>query len=286
MKKIVSSLLILVILFTMIPFTVSAAEEVTLYDIQNTAVGSSVSITGTTTLPKANIYIYRPNGSVLDTDAITITNGTFTYTTGIADTETAGTYKAVVGYGSTTGSRTFQVTAALPTGIEIQTLPVKTAYVIGESLDLTGLAVKVLYDIGEPTDLVVMPEMISGFDSSTIGTKTVVITYHGFTQAFDVTVGYSHTISATVNKNSGIVVTGSVTGAARPAYIVVKLVKGNTTLDVIENKVDVTGTGADFEVKFNAYAGDEYDVKVFVRDVKGDSASNYVGIDLAEPYGG
>jgi hypothetical protein len=80
------------------------------------------------------------------------------------------------------------VQAPVETGIEILSLPYKTEYMVGDSLDLSGLMVNINYDILEPASLVITPDMVSGFDPSVAGNQTVVITYHGFTAEFVVNV--------------------------------------------------------------------------------------------------
>lgn len=96
---------------------------------------------------------------------------------------------------------------------------------------------------------------------------------------------YPYIVDTTVTKTSGILVTGTVTNdvsATGDVYVVVKLMKGTTTLDVIESKYTVSSSQS-FEVKFNAYSGNDYTAKVFVRNAKGDSTSDYNGVDYAAP---
>ncbi len=59
--------------------------------------------------------------------------------------------------------------------ISIDSMPNKTTYVVGESFDATGLVVKANYSDG--TSAVVNSYAISGFDSSTSGTKTITVSY-------------------------------------------------------------------------------------------------------------
>lgn len=67
-------------------------------------------------------------------------------------------------------------------GIAISSMPNKTTYIVGESFDATGLVVKANYSDG--TSAVVNSYDISGFDSSTSGTKTIIVSYteNGITQ--------------------------------------------------------------------------------------------------------
>ena len=71
-------------------------------------------------------------------------------------------------------------------GIEITSLPTKLSYVIGDELDSTGLVVNANYDEG--TSMIITDYILSGFDSTTAGTKTITVAYQGFTVTFEVTV--------------------------------------------------------------------------------------------------
>lgn len=90
-------------------------------------------------------------------------------------------------------STTFIVTVVnAVAGIEV-TPPVKLLYTIGEALDLTGMSVRAVWLDGTRTE--VTDYAVSGFDSVTAGTKTVVISYNGHTDSFTVTVQQSATVS-------------------------------------------------------------------------------------------
>ena len=73
------------------------------------------------------------------------------------------------------------------TGIAITSLPSKNRYIIGESLDTAGLVLSAAYSDGT-TEEITEGFTITGFDSSTAGTKTVTVVYDDFTATFDVTV--------------------------------------------------------------------------------------------------
>ena len=60
---------------------------------------------------------------------------------------------------------------------------------LGAALDLTGISLKLTYDKESAnTTVAVDPDWISGFDSDSVGEKTVTVTYDGFTAQFKVTV--------------------------------------------------------------------------------------------------
>ena len=64
-------------------------------------------------------------------------------------------------------------------GIKINT-SFKTEYCMGDTLDVTGGILDYTKD-GKTTQVVITSTMVSGFTSSTTGTRRVVITYDGFT---------------------------------------------------------------------------------------------------------
>ena len=67
--------------------------------------------------------------------------------------------------------------------------PTKKVYRIGETLDLTGGSISEVYasgKIGKKYDLT--KEMISGFDSSTPGTKQIKVSFNGKTYNYTITV--------------------------------------------------------------------------------------------------
>lgn len=77
------------------------------------------------------------------------------------------------------------------TQIAIASKPDKLVYYVGEELDTTGLTLKLTYS-DKTTETVSTGFTVSGFDSTSTGTKTVTVTYQGKTAAFAVTVqGYA-----------------------------------------------------------------------------------------------
>ena len=72
--------------------------------------------------------------------------------------------------------------------VAVESMPDKTVYQIGEAFDPKGLSVRLNYADG--TSFVINEGFgISGFDSSSAGTKTVTVTYQDKTATFSVTVG-------------------------------------------------------------------------------------------------
>lgn len=107
------------------------------------------------------------------------------------DKNTAGEQDVTVTVGGKT--TTFKVTVgAKPTaavsGIAIKTPPTKTAYTIGEELDLTGAVITVSYADETTEERAVTAEMVSGYNKDTAGEQTITVTYEGKTATFKVTV--------------------------------------------------------------------------------------------------
>jgi hypothetical protein len=73
-------------------------------------------------------------------------------------------------------------------GIFVKTLPAKTRYYKGETLDPIGAVITATYDNGTSVDIPVTSAMVSGFDGSKAGTQTLTVTYNGIKTAFSVTV--------------------------------------------------------------------------------------------------
>ncbi len=63
-------------------------------------------------------------------------------------------------------------------GISIYNQPHKTAYIVGEDLDIQGFTLSVAYSKGSTKIIEVTPSMITGFDTSSVGTRSMVITYN------------------------------------------------------------------------------------------------------------
>lgn len=92
--------------------------------------------------------------------------------------------------------------AADLTGIKVAALPAKTVYEIGEELDTTGLSIEASYDDGTK-ETITSGFTVSGFDSSTVGSQTVTVSYGEQSTTFTVTV------KAAVSETDPQIVVGS-----------------------------------------------------------------------------
>lgn len=81
---------------------------------------------------------------------------------------------------------TFAITVVGISGIEISKMPIKTEYYTGDNLDTSGLEVISKYTDGTSRKLA--DYSISKFDSSSVGEKTITVTYKTHTTTFKVLV--------------------------------------------------------------------------------------------------
>jgi hypothetical protein len=99
------------------------------------------------------------------------------------------------------------------TSAKIKTLPTKMTYWLGEELNTAGLSLNVIDQDGYEV-IVIDGFTVTGFDSRTPGTKTLTVSYKGFTFQYDVTVLFGGTCgeNATWRMEDGVL-TVSGTGA-------------------------------------------------------------------------
>lgn len=183
-------------------------------DIAYSTSGSSVKVTLLTSSENAKIY-YTTNGDTPTADSTEYT-GEFTVA---QETNKAETYevKAIAineDTSSSVATRTISFAAEIVdevvlSSIAVTTLPSKTEYQIGETLDITGMIVTGTYSDGSTKVETVTATDVTGFDSSTAGTKTLTVTVDGKTTTFTVTVAEIVDTKVTVTF-SGIGTAGTV----------------------------------------------------------------------------
>ncbi len=119
---------------------------------------------------------YNDNSSAAVTD----------YTVSGFDSATAGTKVITVTYQGK--QATFNVTVETPvlTGIAVTTRPSRLTYFIGDTFNATGMVVTATYNNNSSAE--VTDYTVSGFDSTTAGTKVITVTYQGMQAIFNVTV--------------------------------------------------------------------------------------------------
>jgi hypothetical protein len=151
-----------------------------------------------TSQPTKTSYV---KGEGLDLSGLVVTG---TYSDGTTRKETV-SLSAISGYNADTiGQQTLTVTVdgktaqfsitvnavGAPTlsSIAVTTPPTKTAYAIGEDLDLSGIVVTGTYSDGNTKQESVSLSAISGYNANTIGQQTLTVTVNGKTATFAVTV--------------------------------------------------------------------------------------------------
>lgn len=158
--------------------TVTVPKSVT--TIRNYAFGSMNNL--------RNIYILNPNANIAASSGI-VKGGT------ICNSISGSTAKfdkiRMYGFAGST-AETYANNNNIPfvslgefKNLELITKPNKLTYKIGELLDLEGFYLQAEY---EGSSFRVPPDSVSGFDSETVGIKTVVLSYEGVDVSFDVTV--------------------------------------------------------------------------------------------------
>ncbi len=177
---------------------------------------SVVSVTGVSVSPsKLGMNIgdsYTLAAAVKPSDATTSAVTWKSDNTSVADVSASGivtakgagtaTITVTTVDGGKTASCTVTVSKSL-TSISILSSPGKTVYFIGNKLDKSGLSVQAAYNDGSAAD-VTGKCTISGFDSSTAGTKTVTVSYteNGVTRNASFTVVVSAPLLSSITINS------------------------------------------------------------------------------------
>ena len=183
-------------------FKTSVTTNITLNKKTNEISGSPWGATGTITwlilatrievshMPTKTRYFV---GEPFDATGLVITayyaDNTSTQTTGYTlsspDMSVYGNKTVTVTFDEKTVD--FSILVVDISGIEVKTMPVKTEYPKGDVFDTTGLSILVKYtDVTSET--ITTGFEVSGFDSSSVGEKTITVTYKTHTATFKVTV--------------------------------------------------------------------------------------------------
>lgn len=183
-------------------FSTSATTNITLNKKTNEISGSPWGATGTITwlilatrievshMPAKTRYFV---GEPFDATGLVITayyaDNTSTQTTGYTlsspDMSVYGNKTVTVTFDEKTVD--FSILVVDISGIEVKTMPAKIEYSKGDSFDTTGLSILVKYTDGTSETITTGFE-VSGFDSSSVGEKTITVTYKTHTTTFKVTV--------------------------------------------------------------------------------------------------
>lgn len=112
------------------------------------------------------------------------------------DSSTVGTQMISVTYKGLGAS--FKVTVREIKSVSIASTPTKTVYYVGEDLDLDGLKLKVSYSAGEADIIEAGYTLVGETKLDAAGTRTVSVSYSGYTTSFIVTVKKVEALSATL----------------------------------------------------------------------------------------
>lgn len=107
------------------------------------------------------------------------------YTLSSPDMSSIGNKTVTIAYGDQTTS--FDILVIDISKIEVATMPSKTEYPKGDAFNTTGLSILVKYTDGTSETITTGFE-VSGFDSGSVGEKTITVTYKTHTTTFKVTV--------------------------------------------------------------------------------------------------
>ncbi len=122
----------------------------------------------------------------------------------IASTAQPGTQTVTIAYEGFV--ETFDINVAMRYIENIRIVaPHKVTYLLGEEFDDTGMQVIAIYNNGQETP--VDGYTMSGFDSSTVGTKQITVKYESFTRTFAVSV-----TKKTAVQTTGVIKAGQTTG--------------------------------------------------------------------------
>ena len=173
--------------------SVSAYGKTAAFDVTVTPAKVTLKSISVASLPDDTEYVV---GDTLNTAGLalkavmsdgstkTVSNG---FTCSPTALSTAGTQKITVSYGGQTASFNVTVSEKAVKSISVYSLPDKTAYSVGDTLNTAGLALKAVMSDGSTKTV------SDGFTCSptalgTAGTQKITVTYGGQTTSFNVTV--------------------------------------------------------------------------------------------------
>lgn len=149
--------------------------------------------------------------------------------------------------------------------ISITTLP-NTTYYVGDEFDSTGLVVTATYDDGTTSD--VTGYTLSDVDMSTVGTKTITVTYEGKTATFDIVV------NPTINTVTADAVYLEDEEYLKNGDMITAVGLGLTGVSAVFNEIDLSDVYGDsgvdysvYDVTLSGYAGGDVSISFNVYNV-------------------
>lgn len=150
--------------------SVTKLPDVTEYEIGNKLDYTGMKVTGT-----------FDDGTTKDIDG---------YVIGEIDKSVEGTQSVEVLYNGLSTSFDVEIVKHDIEQLVIKSNPAKMEYLIGDEFDITGLEIEGLDSEGN-VYIINDGYTLSGFDSSDLGTKEIIVTYGELQASFEVTVGYA-----------------------------------------------------------------------------------------------
>lgn len=173
--------------------TVNFGGKTTNYTVTITA--KKLSSISMSSLPTKVVYLEGKDSLTLAGGQLTLTynNGTTEViditpdmVTGF-DNKVVGVQNLTVSYGGKTTTFTVEVIKKTLSSISINTMPTQTSYVEGAGrLNLDGATLLLSYDNDDTDIITINSNMVSGFNSATIGKKTIAVVYSGMECTFDI----------------------------------------------------------------------------------------------------
>ena len=153
------------------------------------------------------------------------------------------------------------------TSVTLKVVPNKTEYKYNEELDVTGGKIEITKGSGTTT-INLDSSMVSGYDKTTLGERTLTITYGGQTVTYKVTVKdyvtgitvnpntvtgkYNDELSKLINDNNiTYTVTYAKAGAKTPVVLAESIVAGYNKTNIAEQNLTVTYTDNDVDSATN-----------------------------------
>ena len=142
--------------------------------------------------------------------------------------------------------------------ISVYSNPTKTTYYIGDSLNTSGLKLLATYS-DDSTETITSGFTTSGFSSASAGTKTVTVSYEGFTDTFTVTVKTPSITLSSSSKNMSVGDSSTITATTTPSGQTVTWTSSNTSVATVSGGTITTKTSgsASITAKFT-YNGITY----------------------------
>lgn len=116
--------------------------------------------------------------------------------------------------------------------VSVVNSPNNTVYYIGDSLNTSGLEIELTYDDGT-TETITSGFTTSGFSSTTAGTKTVTVSYEGFTDTFAVTVKTPSIALSASSKSMTVGDSTTLTATTTPSGQTVTWTSSNTSVATV-----------------------------------------------------